>query len=35
MNHNQLRIVDADGSNERILWSGRNEIFAETPDWGP
>jgi WD40-like Beta Propeller Repeat len=35
MKHNELRIVDADGNNERILWSGsENGTSAETPDWG-
>ena len=33
MDGNELRIIDADGSNERILWTGKGE-FAETPDWG-
>lgn len=33
--HNELRTMDADGTNVRILWTGGPGLTAETPDWGP
>jgi len=33
--HNQLRIVNADGSGDRAVWTAPSGTFAATPDWGP
>jgi hypothetical protein len=37
MDHNELRLVDADGANERTFWvpGPSDGGGAETPDWGP
>lgn len=35
MENNELRIVNADGTDEHVLWIGRPGETAETPDWGP
>ena len=35
MENNELRIVNADGTGEHVLWIGRPGETAETPDWGP
>ena len=31
--HNELRLVNADGTNSRTLWVSPPEYTAETPDW--
>jgi len=31
--HNELRIMSADGSNEQVLWTSPSGITAEKPDW--
>jgi len=31
--HNELRIINADGSDERVLWTGTSGSTAEKPDW--
>ena len=33
--HNELRIVDADGTAEETIWVSDPAHTAETPDWGP
>ena len=33
MSPNELRVIDADGSGERRLWTGHPQQTAETPDW--
>jgi hypothetical protein len=33
--HNELRVMNADGTGERTLWVGSAGYTAETPDWGP
>jgi Tol biopolymer transport system component len=33
--HNELRVMNADGTGERTLWVGSAGFTAETPDWGP
>lgn len=33
--HNELRIVDADGTGEQTIWVSGAAQGAETPDWGP
>jgi Tol biopolymer transport system component len=33
--HNQLRIMSADGSTVRTLWTPPRGSTAENPDWGP
>ena len=35
MSFNELRIINADGSDERTIWTGEDGFTAETPDWGP
>ena len=32
--HNELRIMNADGTDVRTLWVGDRAYTAETPDWG-
>ena len=34
-NHNQLRIVNADGSGDHALWAAPAGTYAAVPDWGP
>ena len=33
--HNQLRIMNADGSGDHAVWTAPSGTFAATPDWGP
>jgi Tol biopolymer transport system component len=33
--HNELRVMNSDGTGERTLWAGGTGYTAETPDWGP
>ncbi len=32
-NHNELRLLDADGTDTRTLWVSPSGHSAETPDW--
>jgi Tol biopolymer transport system component len=32
--HNQLRIVNADGSHDHAVWTAPSGTFAAVPDWG-
>ncbi len=34
LDHNELRVMDADGTNVRTIWVGGPGQTAETPDWG-
>jgi len=34
-NHNQVRIVNADGSDDHALWTAPGGTYAAVPDWGP
>jgi hypothetical protein len=34
-NHNQIRIVNADGSGDHALWTAPAGTYAAVPDWGP
>ena len=34
-NHNQLRIVNADGTGDHLLWTAPAGTYAAVPDWGP
>ena len=34
--HYELRVMSADGSNERTLWTGDSrQVMGDGPDWGP
>jgi hypothetical protein len=34
-NHNQIRIMNADGSGDHALWTSPAATYAAVPDWGP